>query len=133
MRWSPKALARRFLADTRGSAAAEFAMVLPVVVLLSLGVIGFMMMMSSMSALHFAAETGARCAAINKTTCGTAGATQTYALGKYKGPTISGLAFTQTNASCGKRVVGAGTIVFSTGLQSISVPVSAAACYPNQN
>ena len=122
-----------FVRSDRGSVAAEFAMVLPVLILLSIGSIGFMLMMSSMTALHFASEDAARCAAINKTTCSSVGTTQTYAANKYKGPAISGLAFAVSTSACGKRVVGSGTIQLATGLTRISVPVTATACYPNQS
>ena len=113
--------------------AAEFALILPVLIFMSVGSIGFMMMMSSVSALHFAVEDAARCAAVNKTLCTGAASTQTYAASRYKGPAITGLTFTSTNVACGQKLVGSGTMVFSTGLGSVSTAISATACYPNQS
>jgi Flp pilus assembly protein TadG len=124
-------LLKKFRSSERGATAAEFALVLPVVVLLCLGSIGFMMMMAAMSGLHFAVEDAARCAAVNKTVCSSDGATKTYATGRYSGPTISGLTFTSTATGCGRRVTATGTINF-VGLP-VTAPVSAVACYPNQS
>lgn len=115
-----------------GSASAEFALVLPVLITLSLGSFGFMTLMSATSGLHFATEEAARCAAIKKTVCTSASTTQTYAKGQYKGPKITSLSFALTTPSCGQRVAATGSVVFATGLHKFTVPVSATACYPTQ-
>ena len=121
-----------------GSAAAEFALIIPVLCLLLLGSIGLSTMMSVTSALHFAVEKAARCASINAaltggTTCAGSTAVQTYAATQYRGPALTGLAFAltaATAANCGNRVVATGTYVLRTGLATLNVPISAAACYP---
>ena len=121
-----------------GAAAAEFALTIPALCLLLFGSIGLSTMMSVTSALHFAVEKAARCASINAaltgvTTCAGATAVQAYAATQYRGPALTGLAFTltaATTANCGNAVVGAGTFVLRTGLASINVPISARACYP---
>jgi Flp pilus assembly protein TadG len=133
-------LIRKLLAlvDARGAAAAEFALTIPALCALLFGSIGLSTMMSVTSALHFAVEKAARCASINAaltgvTTCSGSTNVQTYATSQYKGPALTGLAFTltaATTANCGNRVVGSGTYVLRTGLATVSVPVTAAACYP---
>jgi Flp pilus assembly protein TadG len=116
-----------------GATAVEFALVIPLFVLLTVGTIGMCTMMYMTSALHFAVEDSARCASVKTATCSNQTTTSAYALTKYKGPTITGLTFTLTAAAsgtCGNQVVGAGTYVLRTGLSSISVPVTATGCYP---
>jgi Flp pilus assembly protein TadG len=127
---------RLFWLCERGAIAAEFALVLPVFVLLTIGTIGVGTMMSMIVSLHFAVEDAARCASVKTTVCTNAGTTQTYATGQYKGPTVTGLAFALTAAAagnCGNKVVGTGTYTLRTGLGAISVPVSASACYPSSS
>ena len=121
-----------------GAAAAEFALTIPALCLLLFGSIGLSTMMAVTSALHFAVGKAARCASVNAaltgvTTCAGSTAVQTYAAAQYRGPSLTGLAFTLTAATtgnCGNKVVGTGTYVLRTGLASVSVPVSATACYP---
>jgi Flp pilus assembly protein TadG len=122
-----------FVRDQRGAAAVEFVIVLPLFILLTLGSISFLTLMSMTTALHFAAEDGARCAAVRPGVCSNAGTTQTYAASRYAGPKITGLGFTYTSPACGHRVVAAGSYVLRTGLANITVPLSAAACYPDQS
>jgi Flp pilus assembly protein TadG len=119
----------RLWSSERGASAAEFALVLPLLLLLTFGSLGVVTMMYTTAGMHFAAESAARCAAVS-TTCANAGSTSAYALGKYAGPQVTGLAFTLTTAACGQRVAGTGTYVLRTGLANINVPVSAVACYP---
>jgi Flp pilus assembly pilin Flp len=130
MRLFFKFMRSRFLRRDDGTTAAEFALILPLLVLLTLGTIGLGSMMYMISALHFAAEDTARCASV-KAGC----VVSTYGPSRYKGPTIAGLAFTlnPVGTTCTNTVRGAGTYSFKTGLGTISVPVSAQACYPNQS
>jgi Flp pilus assembly protein TadG len=116
--------------DRDGSTAVEFALVLPVLILLIFGALGLMTAMSMNTALHFAVEDAARCAAVKTTVCADQTTTSSYASGKYKGPSMTGLTFTLTSPACGKQVVGAGTFVLSTGLATFNVPMSVQACYP---
>jgi Flp pilus assembly protein TadG len=113
-----------------GSTAVEFALVLPLLAMLILGTLGLMTAMSMNTALHFAVEDAARCAAVRTTVCTNQTTTSTYANGKYNGPSLDSLTFTLTSPACGKQVVGAGTFVLSTGLGAINVPMSVQACYP---
>ena len=80
-----------------GATAAEFAMVVPVFFALIFGVIHLSFILwGETTALHWAAETAARCASIGVTTgpCAassvvTASSVQAYALTEYKGPSVS--------------------------------------------
>jgi Flp pilus assembly protein TadG len=121
----------RFLRARTGAVAAEFAMVIPVMLLITLGTINLGIMTYAFSALHFAVEAGARCGAIDTTNCASDSSAQTFAAGKYKGPDISP-AFAGSNTGSCYQMVGTGTFHFVTGVASLPVSMSATACYPLQ-
>lgn len=120
----------------RGSTAVEFALVIPLLALLTIGAIYMAMAINAIVSLHFATQDTARCASVKTTIC-TAGNIQSYGQGKYKGPTLSSLTFTLTAAAaapatdCGNKVVGTGTFSLNTGLGRINLPMSATSCYPS--
>ena len=121
---------RRFMDCHQGSTAAEFALVLPLMLLLSIGTIAVGAMMFANTALHYATQDSARCYAVKTSVCANADAVQDYGEGKYGGPPLDSLTFTATAAACGRQVVGTGTFVMSTGLGDLDVDMSATACYP---
>jgi len=82
--------------------------------------------------LHFAAEDGARCGAIQTTRCTSGTVAQTHALGKFRNITGSTATFTATptGVACGYQVTGSLTYTIRTGIATLNVPLSATACYP---
>jgi Flp pilus assembly protein TadG len=149
---------RRFLHDLRGSSAVEFALVVPVVAMLTLGVINFCMGVYAYSMLSWAAHQGARYWAVQNSG-GTAAAptpnvtavqAQTYAKGQYAGPTLVSLAFVGTapaatgsnptgncQAQSSTAAGGDGYVMDATGsfkfnwiLASSSITLKAESCYP---
>jgi Flp pilus assembly protein TadG len=126
----PRAL-RAFFTSQNAAVAAEFAMVIPAMLLLTLGTINLGVMSFAMTNLHYAVQTAARCGAINATTCGTTGDTQTYAASVYYGPVITP-SFTATVSATCSSVTGTGTFHFVTGVTSTPMTLSASACYPLQ-
>jgi len=122
---------RAFLTSQSAAVAAEFAMVIPLLLLLTLGTINLGVMGYAFSNLHYAVQTAARCGAVNAATCGTVGDTQTYAASAYVGPTITP-SFTATVSATCSSVTGTGTFQFVTGVASIPISLSANACYPLQ-
>ena len=119
--------------DQNGATAAEFALVLAPLILLTLGTINLGMMMYTVSTLHFAVESTARWASIVATTTGTAPtstAIQAHAVAVYKGPTLSVTFVRDGAAACGNTIRGTANYNFTTGLTSSVVPLSASACYP---
>lgn len=117
------------IADERGTTAVEFALLLPAFVGLLLGGFCLSLLGFTLVNLHHAVETGARCAAVQTTVCTDATSTQNKAQSAFTGfggtPT-----FTYTAAACGSQVTGTTTFTLDTGLTTISVPLSATACYP---
>ena len=119
----------RRLRDERGTAAVEFAMVLPAFAVLIVGSIWMAQLMFETSSLRYAVEAAARCAAVNTNTCSSTTATQTYAASKYYGPVYPAPSFTATATTCGQSVTGTVTYVLNTGVTSITIPLSASACF----
>ena len=122
---------RRLLCDEAGASAAEFALILPVLIVMTLGVINAGFMIYSYTTLNFAAADAARCRAVNTTVCTDDTSTATYALGAYVGFTPAPT-FTRTTDGCGNTVQGTATFSFSTGLTTTPITMQASACYPLQ-
>lgn len=123
---------RRLLRDTAGASAAEFTLILPILILLTLGVINVGIMLHAYVGLHYAAEDAARCRAVKTTVCTDNATTATYALTRYTGIS-SAPTFTRTTAGCGNTVQGSLTYNFNTGLTSTPVNMRVSACYPLQS
>lgn len=119
----------------------EFVLVLPIVLMLTIGTIYLSMMMYAASCLHYAVEDAARCVSVKTATCTNVSTTQAYALTRYSGPrltpalTAASFAVTLATAgSCGNKVEITGvTYQLRTGIRTLSVPLSAKACFPDLN
>ena len=124
---------QRLLATLRndeGASAAEFALVLPVFLLMVFGSIYTCMLVGAIVELHQVTEKAARCLSVN--TVGACTNINSYGKGLYVGPTISNLTFiASTPASgCGNQVVGAGDFTLFTGAGKVTAHLSSTACYP---
>jgi Flp pilus assembly protein TadG len=95
---------RRYIAslgrNIAGSTAVEFALVIPVLSLMVLGMIEFGRLLWTQNSIQYAVEEAARCAAMGQTTgatlCTTASDVQSYAASKVLGYTVAPSAFTVT-------------------------------------
>jgi Flp pilus assembly protein TadG len=112
----------------RGATAVEFGMVFPAMVALIVGGLYTGLLVYSAAGLHSAVEQAARCYSVNSAQCSTPAATQTYAGTQYYG--INSPSFVATSATCGHQVTGSVTIAFTAIVTSMSVPLSASACFP---
>ncbi|WIW90610.1 pilus assembly protein (plasmid) [Sphingobium sp. V4] len=121
---------RIFARTESGATAAEFALVLPLFLTTVFSTIYLSFLLGAVISLHAATEQAARCLAVNISGTCTSANLDTYAKTLYQGPAIAGLAFTLTEPACGKQVSGNGSFTLFTGAGSISVPLSASACYP---
>ena len=124
----------QFLRDETGGSAVEFAMVVPVVLILIFGAIASGVMMYTVVKLQHATETSARCLSAKRSDCSLANIT-TYATSYYTGPALNGLTFTSTWDSTRQcyKVTASGTFNFFMGQGILSVPVYTQACYPGFN
>ena len=115
--------------NERGTAAVEFAIVGPIFLSLTVGMIYVCMLLFSMASMQYAVEEGARCASVKTTVCTSNAATVTYTQNAYYGPLISPT-FTSTSTGCGHQVHGTATFSLNTVVRTISVPLVANACFP---
>jgi Flp pilus assembly protein TadG len=118
-----------WLADERGSPAVEFAIVAPVFLMLIAGTMYTGLLLSSTGSLQYAVEEGARCASVKTTVCTDSGSTITYTNAAYHGPIIAPT-FTYSTPACGHAVTGSANFNFYIVVRTITVPLSATACYP---
>jgi Flp pilus assembly protein TadG len=114
--------------DVRGTTAVEFAIVAPVFIALLVGAFGMSLALFLIGSLHYAVEEGARCRSVKPGVCSDAATTQTYALNHYLGP--SAPTFTYAAAACGNSVTGTISYQMNLGMWTLTLPITAAACYP---
>jgi len=133
----------RYLRSEHGASAAEFALVLPVMLLLLFGLLETGMLMFTSTQLHWAVEDAARCAAI-RSDCKTSGTTNAgkvtnWAKSSYKG--LSGATFAYanngpcsrtgaSNAATGNKVTGTANFKMNVGVFYKVVAINASACAP---
>src|SRR5208282_5549257 len=90
---------RRLHRDTHGGPAVEFALLIPFLILLFLGIFEFGRAIWVQGIIDYAVEQAARCASINSTTCGSTSATRTYAAGQ-AAPLPNGSSSCPSGATC---------------------------------
>ena len=122
---------RRLFDDASGATAVEFALVAPVMIVMIFGILEFGRAAWTMNALNFAAESAARCAAVDQNNCGTTAQIQNHAAGFAAGLALPPSTFTVSTEACGRQVVA--TFAFTSVapiVASIPITLSARACYP---
>jgi len=115
----------------RGSVAIEYAIILPVFLVLVLGLMDTGRLIWTQTTLDRAVEAAARCASIDTAQCGTAAQVQSYAVGQAYGLTIESSAFTVITKACGISV--AVEYPFQLVIPWIAddaLTLIASACYP---
>lgn len=121
---------RCYARNNAGSTAAEFALVLPLFLLLVFGTINMAFALSAIVRLHSVTENAARCLSVNTVGTCTVANIDSYAKARFPIGGVSGLAFVATTPSCGSKVDGSGRYDVFTGVGKVSIPISASACYP---
>jgi len=115
----------------RGAAAIEFAIILPILLLCVLGLIELGRAIWTQATLDYAVQAAARCAAVDRLTCGTAAHTQQYATTKAPGLSLPASVFTVTTPPCGVQVAASLAFDFLVpALLPYSQTLSATACFP---
>lgn len=121
-----------FLNATEGTSAIEFALVAPVVFLLLFGIVEFGRLVWTQTALQYAAQAAARCAALGLPACATADKTQSYAASQVLGPAVPASAFTVASCTNNGQQVSA-SLPFTFALQKLfpwQLTLSSQSCYP---
>ena len=120
----------RFLGDTRGATAVEFAVTAPVFIAMVFGVIQVCLLLWTQFGMQRAVEAAARCASTGM--CTTVIAVQSYAVQQAVGLGLPASAFTTISSPCGHLVTANYTFYFvSNSFPSASLPLSAQACTPS--
>jgi Flp pilus assembly protein TadG len=123
-------LLRAIARDQSGNAMVEFAMILPVFILIVVGGMYLALLGFTIASMHYAVQQGARCASLNSTVCSDNTATATFTTSKFWGTTLAAPTFTASTASCGHKVSGTITATLNTGFTVLSIPVKASSCFP---
>ena len=121
---------RRLAADTNGASAVEFALVVPVVLLMLFGAIGGGVLAYATVSLQRATEVAARCMSMDRSDLCTSANIATFGTASYSGPHLDALTFASNKVACGYRITGTGTFSTVPGLDFLSVNLTANACYP---
>ena len=117
--------------ERQGNTAVEFAIVLPVFLLLVLGIIEFGRLLWTQSTLQHAVEAAARCATVNTSLCGTASQVQSFAAGEVFGQSVPASTFSLTTPSCGTQV--SASLPFSFVVPKLfpyKITLTAQSCHP---
>lgn len=118
-------------AGSTGSVAVEMAIILPVVLLFTVGLMDFGRALWTQATLDYAVQSAARCGAVNLALCGNASQTQTYAVARAVGLTLNLSTFTVTTPACGMQVTASLPFQFAApGLLPYAITLTASACYP---
>lgn len=123
------ALARCFVRHEAGNLAVEFGLLAPVLMLFIFGIAEGGRLLWTVNALHYSVQEAARCASINRTTCGSASNIESFAAGR-SGAGFASSVFTATVAGCGNRVSASYTMPLNIPFMSHSISFSAQSCYP---
>jgi Flp pilus assembly protein TadG len=118
-----------WLEDERGSSAVEFAIVGPVFLMLMVGTIYAGLLFFQVGSLQYAVEEGARCASVKTTVCTGSPATINYTNAAYHGAVITPV-FVYSTPACGHAVTGSANFQLDFVLTTVTVPLSATACFP---
>lgn len=120
-----------------GSAAAEFALLIPATILLVMAIFHLCAVLYATANLHWAVEQASRCAATSQlntnTPCGTTQATATaYAQQIYRGPGVGGTygSLDDTTHNCRQINLTGAAYAISLGFVNANIPLSAQACFP---
>ena len=115
--------------DRRGTAAIEYAIIFPVLLLVMLGIMDSGRLLSAYSSHYRATEAAARCGAVDVTACGTTNQIRSKAVSSAWGLTVVPAAFTVATPACGVQVSGAYTFSFSMpGFGPLAL--NATSCHP---
>ena len=135
MKLAPVQGGKRHPQATRGAAAVEFAIVLPVLLLCVLGLMEFARVIWTQAALDYAVQAAARCAAVDTLTCPLSDPSRILGYAASKAPGLSfadpTATFAVSTQACGVKVTASLPFDFLvSNLLPYSQTLSAAACFP---
>lgn len=114
-----------------GAVTIEYALILPVLLVMVLGIIDVGRLLWTQTTLERAVEAASRCAAINTTLCGTTAKIQNYAVTQAYGLTVTTSVFTVSTPVCGVTVQASFPFrLIVPWLARTSLTLTATSCYP---
>jgi hypothetical protein len=118
--------------DSRGSAAVELALVAPALFMFVFGIAETGRALWLQNALDYSVAEAARCASINPAACGSASDIQIYAAAR-SGSGVDASVFSVTTPipSCGNQVSATYPMALLIPFLTLSVTLTAQACYPS--
>jgi len=123
------AWAGRFARNEAGNPAVEFGLLAPALLLFVFGIAEGGRLLWTVNALHYSVQEAARCATIDKSTCGTTTQIQNFAAGR-SGASFTASVFTVAVAGCGNRVSANYTMPLNIPFMAHSISLTAQSCYP---
>ena len=115
--------------DRSGNAAVEMAFAAVPLCLFLFAIIGAGQTMWLQNALNASVAEAARCASVNPTLCGTEPDIQTYAANQ-AGAEFDDAIFSWSRTACGNQVTATYPLALTVPFMTVSVNLSAQACYP---
>jgi Flp pilus assembly protein TadG len=122
-------LVRRIMRERAGTAAVEFSLIMPALLLLLLGIMEFGRAMWVQNALHYSVQQAARCASIDANTCGSSSQTTAFAA-QQAGAGFTTAVFTVATPSCGNQVSASYPIQLHIPFLDYALTLTAQSCYP---
>ena len=116
--------------DQQGTTAVEFAIIAPVFIAVIVGTFTVCVGLFLIGSLHYAVEESARCASIKTNICADSATTIAYAQSHYFGPNLSPAFTYDAAAPCGKSVGATISYSMNVGYRTLTLPISATACFP---
>jgi Flp pilus assembly protein TadG len=114
--------------DRRGTTAAEFALIVPALLILVFGSIELARFMWIRNSLQTAVEAAARCSAISAPACATVAAAKDYAVTIAGVPDATAAAFTVTTGGCGRTVTTSYNFAAIVPLVPLNATITAKSC-----
>jgi Flp pilus assembly protein TadG len=118
-----------FIFRRRGTVAIEYAIILPVFLIMLLGIMDISRLLWTYTTLYRASEAAARCAAIKAASCTTFAATKAYAVTAALGLNITASSFSVSNPACGIQVSSSYDFRFIFPQKTVTLTTTA--CYPD--
>ncbi len=127
---------KAFARDTRGGPVVEFALTLPLFLVLLLGVVQAALILWAQLGIQHGAAMAARCASVDTTQCGSADDVQAFAAAQAYGLSIPATAFSFSAAACGNQVSAnysyslIGGQIIATAFGTGAIALKARSCFP---
>ncbi len=119
---------KTFMARESGATAAEFALVVPIILAFLFGTMEFGRFMWTRNSLQTAVEAAARCSSLEAPQCGSVALTKAYAVASAMGVNVDTTAFTVNTETCGRVVTATYQFTSITPLIPLNATINARAC-----